>query len=876
MGDAEEDDPDDGKVLERAESLAAGGDPRGAVTALEQSGGADAVDSFVAARPWDGTTEGLLDAARARFPQSSVILYDAACYNDRFLADHEAALACCEQLIERDQTDLTARVDQLRQLRLLGRGEALERALAQGRTQLQGNPNHLIEAQIEAMLARRDYAGVVRACVDAPGQLASVLDLELDTGRWQVASPLARVALEQGVRDPDVLTSIGSVLQGRGALSKAVEAYRAALDANAAHGPARVQLVSALRALGRLEEAGVVVGEGLAESPDDKALLAQSARLKFEHSDIAGAIAGLDELSARDPAYQPVVAMRMEVLLSIRALDEAAALAGEALMRFPNDVEVLWWAGAIAAEREEYSRARELFERMVDCSMRHSAAVELSLGLGLSRARDLGGALTAYRRAYEYDPDDVYSLGNMMYILWRQGRYRAARETFAKVQQALDHRSEQIGEITSPDIASFLAGVFLDMERDFAAAEGVLREAQKKGGDQPGILIQLVECYRERQSCGAPPPAGDRPRRLPRAPLRGESPQSDPELDGDEASEDYWSARETYMSCVRHLSERLDRHETIDVRMALGRVCLAMGDLDNARDHFESARRAFPELPQPWAQLGVIATHAGQHRSALRFFEHALERDPDDLTSRTNLAEACRKSRLADRAETEYRRVLAIAHGNVEARVGLAELYLARGEESGDPDAYHEAITYLAQALDYGGSDEGSKWLKRGEEEIPSAKELAAVLYSRGYAKVKLYEASGALANPSLLNEALQDFRECRRLDLGQHKAERAILRLEERTGRFQADALENRFGPPLVVILALVVFLFSQVSFYFGWPVSGLTSAYYVTLTFSALLFAIAGLGLPRLLKLKVAGIELERSSVTQVSSPVSLGIGK
>ena len=48
------------------------------------------------------------------------------------------------------------------------------------------------------------------------------------------------------------------------------------------------------------------------------------------------------------------------------------------------------------------------------------------------------------------------------------------------------------------------------------------------------------------------------------------------------------------------------------------------------------------------------------------------------------------------------------------------------------------------------------------------------------------------------------------------------------------------------------------------------------MTLTFSALLFAIAGLGLPRLLKLKVAGIELERSSVTQVSSPVSLGIGK
>ncbi len=425
MADAEDDDPDDGKVLEHAESLAAAGNARGAVAALEQSGGADAVESFVVARPWDGTIEGLLDAARARFPQSSKLLYYVADYRDRFLGDHEAALACYEQLLERDQADLVARVGQLRQLRLLGRGGDLERALAQAQAQPQVDPDMLVRAQVEAMLARCDYAAVVRACADRPGWFASILDFERYDGNWQVASPLARVALEQGERDPDALTSIGSVLESRGALTRAVEAYRAVLDADAAHGPARLELVSTLCGLGRFEEARVAVDEGLTASPDDKALLVQSARLKFEHNDIAEALTVLNELSERDPAYQPAVTMRMEILLSTRALAEAVALAGEALVRFPSDVQVLWWAGAIAAEREEYSWARELFERSAHHSWR-SAAAELSLGLGLTRAKDLGGALSAYRRACEYDPDDVYALGNMMYILWRQGRYRAA------------------------------------------------------------------------------------------------------------------------------------------------------------------------------------------------------------------------------------------------------------------------------------------------------------------------------------------------------------------------------------------------------------------------------------------------------------------
>ena len=52
--------------------------------------------------------------------------------------------------------------------------------------------------------------------------------------------------------------------------------------------------------------------------------------------------------------------------------------------------------------------------------------------------------------------------------------------------------------------------------------------------------------------------------------------------------------------------------------------------------------------------------------------------------------------------------------------------------------------------------------------------------------------------------------------------------------------------------------------------------TGYYILLTFGSILFMITGLYLPQLLKLKVGGIELEKSSVDQIKSSSPLSIGK
>jgi hypothetical protein len=49
-----------------------------------------------------------------------------------------------------------------------------------------------------------------------------------------------------------------------------------------------------------------------------------------------------------------------------------------------------------------------------------------------------------------------------------------------------------------------------------------------------------------------------------------------------------------------------------------------------------------------------------------------------------------------------------------------------------------------------------------------------------------------------------------------------------------------------------------------------------HMALTFGSLALAIAGLFLPELLKLKVAGVELEKSSVPQERRPVSFDLSR
>jgi hypothetical protein len=97
----------------------------------------------------------------------------------------------------------------------------------------------------------------------------------------------------------------------------------------------------------------------------------------------------------------------------------------------------------------------------------------------------------------------------------------------------------------------------------------------------------------------------------------------------------------------------------------------------------------------------------------------------------------------------------------------------------------------------------------------------------------------------------------------------------EKRLSRFSPQWLTEKVGPLVISGLSLLIFFASQVGFYIAHSKKDYIG-YYALFTFGSLIFMVAGLYLPQILKLKVAGIELEKSSVDQITTSGTLGISK
>jgi tetratricopeptide (TPR) repeat protein len=322
-------------------------------------------------------------------------------------------------------------------------------------------------------------------------------------------------------------------------------------------------------------------------------------------------------------------------------------------------------------------------------------------------------------------------------------------------------------------------------------------------------------------------------------------------------------------------------YSDVESLLMIGELDLLMEDYDSAetslrmalqKDEEQKDDPRYMRSAKPNADLGILylrinqCNRTNQYQEAIKYFQAALEIDSTDLALRSNLAEAyLRDDRLED-SEKEFGRVLKIAPDHIESRIGLAGVYTALGE-AGDPDMYDAAVTEYTRALTLAATRSGSKRLTKSE--------LAKVRYSRGYASVKSYEAFKAPSERGRLRDARADFAECFKLDEDQHKARRAVEKIDKVLPRRSPQRYLEDWGPSLILVLSFGVFLLFQ------WKVFNhaqpLPPSEYITVTLGSLLLMVASCYLPQLLKLKVPGIELEKTaSVDQITTLGPVGISK
>jgi superkiller protein 3 len=512
----------------------------------------------------------------------------------------------------------------------------------------------------------------------------------------------------------------------------------------------------------------------------------------------------------------------------------------------PNSANAHNCLGFVLAAKGMYDDAVACYQKAIDLNP-EDWWPHLNCGT-LAERGTCAQAIAICKEAPGKFPDLAYAYHNVASLFRAQGDYRSAWAAWQRAAQVYERTRQNRGNRRDPDFFRYYGSMLYENLWNVSRAEQVLEEGRKLNPRHTGILGSLVSLHLDRldelrQDTGAD----------------AERPVT------------YAKAREYYKTAEGILKEQLRHEESSRPLQELGDLYLKMGEYDQAKDCFEKALRRNPEFSEASVGLGVLYSRQEDFRQAARYFEAARRLDPNDLNVWSNLAEAylkinSKKVSQIEKAETEFRQILRIAPEHIDSLIGLGEVYTAKAE-AGDKDFYNAAIKHYGRAIELWEQRQGSKRL--------SSKQLAAVHYSQGYARVRLYEASRPFGDESLLSDALQNFDRCAGLDRDHCKAATAKDKLDKLLNRRPLHWIPEKVAPWLVLGPSLFVLILTQVTFVSGFP-RQIDTASYVGLTFGSLIFVVVGLFLPEIQKLKGAGIELEKSAVTQISTATSLGITK
>ncbi len=461
------------------------------------------------------------------------------------------------------------------------------------------------------------------------------------------------------------------------------------------------------------------------------------------------------------------------------------------------DAYIGW--GNVFFDLKRYEEAIERYQRAIEANPQEVNPQYVyaynNWGLVLYKQEKYERAIEKFEKTVESDFNYAAAHHNVAYILWRQGKYKKAREKWKKAREAYKATKENARDAKDAGHFAVYGMVLLEVFAEFKTAEEVFREGLEIEPTHTGILTNLVSLYN----------AGE----------RDAEDRRDLE-EYDECTEEMMTyhskAWDAYRTAEQVLADKLRKGEDASTHLQAGELYLSMDEYDKAEEHLLKALSAGCEELSAFAKLGIVCTRKEDFSKAIQYLKDACKRDPQDLTIRSSLAEAYLKSGKLESAEKEYIEVLRTAPYHVESEIGLGEVYKELGEEGKDREFYcQEAVSHFSNALKKSESDHRSKKLTR--------KELASVYYSRGYARVSLYEASKSSRDEDLLKGALSDFKQCQKRDPFHQKAKRAIEKILDMPERSLSRRIMERIGPPVIFAVSLIIFIMSQVSFYIGKP---------------------------------------------------------
>jgi predicted Zn-dependent protease len=356
----------------------------------------------------------------------------------------------------------------------------------------------LLALQAELAGKARDHAAALRIGNDLRERFPAsplgpriVLDAQLKLGKLDDAAATLHL-LPKALQASDwallAAVSLAERRQDYGAMLTAAVALR---ELDPARPDGMIAQAAALARLGRLAEAETVIAAALAAFPRATGVLRQAASLAEQSGDMDRALHHWAELRAQAGDSVAGYNGAFRTLQRFRRLDLAPPLLNEGLERFPNDIDMVVWAGELAdiaknVDDGDYYWKRAAKLRPDNPQYALNAATAL-IGQPAGRRKRMGELLRRLEAHHEKFPD--YAPAYTAHI----SAYRETREL-----EEADRRSATWCERFPNDTKLWLAraGILEDQKRYGDALQVIaqLRDKSPGGGELEGAYVRALSC----------------------------------------------------------------------------------------------------------------------------------------------------------------------------------------------------------------------------------------------------------------------------------------------------------------------------------------------------------------------------------------------
>ncbi len=476
---------------------------------------------------------------------------------------------------------------------------------------------------------RRDLEELLATVEDADVEA----DLELDTESAEKLRSLGYLAVsskqfEREQRpDPKDLVHLHVELERARTLLQselfevAASALRSLLEQDPENLSAMMELVAALDALGRIDEAIAVAEEAQRLDPEPQRTYIMLAKLEAMRGDLPKALALSEIAFDKDPRYPSAVIQRATLLMSAGERDQAEALVFAALADNP-DQPILNYAAA----------------SMFDLPAGRSAEGELKL-----------------QQAIAADPFHVGAWLQLGKLFERTDRSDEAVEAY---RAGLDRQAAD-----GPLLAAL--GVLLAHRGELDSAEVSLRDAIRLSrSPRPTLYLELGEVLSQ---LGRVEEAQEQYEIVIRQQPENPSARNNLAVALLRAGQ-FEQAREVLQGLVSDYPTMADAHNN------LAAVAVELGEWDRVEVNARRAVEVEPNLAEAWNNLGLAKGNTGRSTEALEAFERALAVAPDYWQARFNLADLLTSTDSA-RAVEEYQQVISDRPDLGLPHLRLGEIY---------------------------------------------------------------------------------------------------------------------------------------------------------------------------------------------------------